>query len=170
MGNCADARSGGSTSASGVRGLSLLTSRFVVTPAALRGYLLEEALAWLLRGSGYRLIPDAAEDPFELVVHAGALHVRGRGAMHQVDVLGELLFTPAFSLPVRLFLEAKFTGRCGLQVVRNAHGVLFDVNENYAAGAGGGGPRGAFVTTTPCSPRAASRLKPRSTRSRIRSR
>lgn len=118
-------------------GMGLLASRFVVTPAALRGYLLEEALAWLLRGSGYRLIADATEDPFELVVHAGALHVRGRGAMHQVDVLGELLFTPAFSLPVRLFLEAKFTtGRCGLQVVRNAHGVLFDVNENYTAGAG----------------------------------
>jgi len=26
---------------------------------------------------------------------------------HQVDVWGEFAFTPAFSLPVRLFLEAK---------------------------------------------------------------
>jgi hypothetical protein len=30
----------------------------VSTPAQLRGYLLEEALAWLLRNSGYRLLVD----------------------------------------------------------------------------------------------------------------
>jgi hypothetical protein len=31
-----------------------------------------------------------------------------RGASHQVDVLGEFALTPAFSLPIRMFLEAKF--------------------------------------------------------------
>src|SRR5689334_14825776 len=60
------------------------------------------------------------------------LRVCGRGTSHQVDVLGEFAFTPAFSLPIRLILEAKFnTPHCGLQVVRNAHSVLHDVNENF---------------------------------------
>jgi hypothetical protein len=49
-----------------------------------------------------------------------------------VDVLGEFAFTPAFSLPIRLFLEAKFTrNKCHLPVVRNAHGVIHDINENF---------------------------------------
>jgi hypothetical protein len=58
--------------------------------------------------------------------------VRGRGAIHQVDVLGEFALTPAFSLPIRLFLEAKYYRTpCELNVVRNAHGVIHDVNENF---------------------------------------
>lgn len=98
----------------------------------LRGYLLEEALAWLLRNAGYRLLTDASQDPDELTTHRGALCVQGRGATHQVDVLGEFALTPAFSLPIRLFLEAKFYHTpCGLNVVRNAHGVIHDVNENF---------------------------------------
>lgn len=79
------------------------------TPAQLRGYLLEEALAWLLRNSGYRLLVDQSQDPDELVLNGNGLCVKGRGAEHQVDVLREFAFTPAFSLPIRLFLEAKFT-------------------------------------------------------------
>ncbi|MGW7423516.1 hypothetical protein ACWGJB_26350 [Streptomyces sp. NPDC054813] len=100
--------------------------------SALRGYLLEEALAWLLRHSGYRLLVDERQDRAELTGAGGALRVRGRGAVHQVDVLGEFAFTPAFSLPIRLFLEAKYyREKCRLEVVRNAHGVLHDVNENF---------------------------------------
>jgi hypothetical protein len=118
----------------------------VVRASALRGYLLEEALAWLLRGSGYRLLTDATGEP-ELIAHGQELLVRGRGAAHQVDVLGELLFTPAFSLPIRLFLEAKFAGRMGLSVVRNAHGVVFDVNENYVPRAAGKRPERRYRYT-----------------------
>ncbi|HET9015771.1 MAG TPA: hypothetical protein VFN57_09245 [Thermomicrobiaceae bacterium] len=104
----------------------------MIAVSTLRGYLLEEVLAWLLRGSGYRFLDNAAQDPDELIEKGGALRVRGRGATHQVDVLGELMFTPAFSLPVCLFLEAKFTdGACGLGIVRNAHGVLHDVNQRH---------------------------------------
>ncbi|MCF2525906.1 restriction endonuclease [Yinghuangia soli] len=104
----------------------------MATRAMLRGYLLEEALAWLLRHSGYRLLVNAEQDPEELVSDGGNLRVRGRGAVHQVDVLGEFAFTPAFSLPVRLFLEAKYYRTpCRLEVVRNAHGVIHDVNENF---------------------------------------
>ncbi|MFC9087422.1 hypothetical protein [Nocardiopsis dassonvillei] len=104
----------------------------MATRAVLRGYLLEESLAWLIRSSGYRLLANADQDPVELVSEGSNLSVRGRGAVHQVDVLGEFGFTPAFSLPVRLFLEAKYYKTpCRLQVVRNAHGVLHDVNENF---------------------------------------
>ncbi|MGW0537644.1 hypothetical protein [Streptomyces sp. NPDC003032] len=105
--------------------------------SALRGYLLEEALAWLLRHSGYRLLVDYRQDDAELIGSGGSLRVRGRGAVHQVDVLGEFAFTPAFSLPVRMFLEAKHHSTpCELEVVRNAHGVLHDVNENFMSHAG----------------------------------
>jgi hypothetical protein len=100
--------------------------------AVLRGYLLEEALAWLLRNSGYRLLVDKSQDPEELDMKGGTLLVQGRGAAHQVDVLGEFALTPAFSLPIRMFLEAKFNrGPCDLAIVRNAHGVIHDINENF---------------------------------------
>jgi hypothetical protein len=109
-----------------------------ISTRQLRGYLLEEALAWLMRHGGYDLLVDASQDPDELLMRGSELRVRGRGTSHQVDVLGEFAFTPAFSLPVRLFLEAKhYERKCGLDVVRNAHGVLADVNQNYVAHAGG---------------------------------
>ncbi|MFJ4680295.1 hypothetical protein [Kitasatospora sp. NPDC088783] len=100
----------------------------------LKGYLLEEALAWLLRNSGYRLLTRQSDDRAELTTSQdGSLAVRGRGAQHQVDVLGQFAFVPAFSLPVRMFLEAKsHSQRCGLSIVRNAHGVIHDVNQNFA--------------------------------------
>ena len=41
--------------------------------------------------------------------------MRGRGARHQVDVLGEFAFTPAFSLPIRLFVEYAATDLYQLQ-------------------------------------------------------
>jgi Restriction endonuclease len=103
--------------------------------ATLRGYLLEEVLAWLLRGSGYRLLVDESQDHAELKNGPSGLCVKGRGAEHQVDVLGEFAFTPAFSLPIRLFLEAKFRrDKCDLRVVRNAHGIIHDINENFLRG------------------------------------
>jgi Restriction endonuclease len=109
----------------------------VIPEATLKGYLLEEVLAWMLRGSGYRLLVHERQDPEELSMAGNGLCVKGRGADHQVDVLGEFAFTPAFSLPVRLFLEAKFTRQpCRLPVVRNAHGVIHDINENFTHGPG----------------------------------
>lgn len=101
----------------------------------LRGYLLEEALAWLLRHTGYRLLVHESQDRAELKQEGNGLRVKGRGADHQVDVLGEFAFPPAFSLPIRLFLEAKFTGqKTDLRTIRNAHGVIDDINENFTRG------------------------------------
>jgi hypothetical protein len=108
-----------------------------ITESTLRGYLLEEALAWLLRNTGYRLLVHEDQDRDELEMAGNGLCVRGRGAVHQVDVLGEFAFPPAFSLPIRLFLEAKFTSRrVELATVRNAHGVIHDINENFSRGPG----------------------------------
>lgn len=107
----------------------------------LRGYVLEEALARLIGASGYRLLVDPAQDPESLVGGAHGPLVRGRGTDHQADVLGQLLWVPAFSLPIRLFVEAKFTTqRVGLHAVRNAHGVIDDVNQRYRTETGSGLP------------------------------
>jgi Restriction endonuclease len=108
----------------------------MITPEALRGYVLEELLARLLRTSGYRLLVSAKQDAEALMQGKHGLLVRGRGANHQADVLGELVLPTPFSLPVRLFVEAKYRHRrVGLQEVRNAHGVVHDINEQYASAA-----------------------------------
>jgi hypothetical protein len=105
----------------------------MVSQAALRGYLLEEVIARLLCASGYRLLVHEDQDPVELANGRHGLLVRGRGSVHQADVLGEFFYTPAFSLPIRLFVEAKYRNHpTGLLDVRNAHGVVHDVNENYS--------------------------------------
>ncbi|MER5443997.1 hypothetical protein, partial [Streptomyces sp. NPDC002790] len=49
---------------------------------------------------------------------------------HQVDALGQFRYVPPFSLPVRLFVEAKYVAtKVQLHTVRNGHGVIHDVNE-----------------------------------------
>ena len=104
-----------------------------VSRDTMRGYVLEELLAYLIRNTGYRLLVDSSQDPVELEDRANGLVVRGRGGLHQVDVLGELAWIPAFTFPLRLVVEAKARGhRCGIDVVRNAVGVLTDVNQNYS--------------------------------------
>src|SRR5439155_12961151 len=58
------------------------------------------------------------------------LVVKGRGANHQADALGQLNWIPAFTYPLRLFVEAKYRdGVTGLPTVRNAVGMLLDVNQ-----------------------------------------
>ena len=97
----------------------------------LRGYILEEVLAYLIRNAGYELLVDARQDSRELVRGRAGLAVRGRGADHQADVLGELGWIPAFTYPLRLFAEAKFRkAKTGIPTVRNAIGVVLDVNQN----------------------------------------
>jgi hypothetical protein len=105
----------------------------MISPAALSGYLLEEVLAKMLASSGYRLLVDAEQDHDALTVGKHGLLVHGRGADHQADALGDLAVPIPFSLPVRLFLEAKFKGQpVGLTDVRNALAVVTDVNERYS--------------------------------------
>ncbi|MFF1416128.1 hypothetical protein [Streptomyces sp. NPDC058280] len=68
----------------------------MVAESVLRGYLLEEVLAWLLRSSGYELLSEADEqekDPARKVLaqRNNGLAVRGSGAWHQADALGQFL-------------------------------------------------------------------------------
>ena len=110
--------------------------------ATLKGYVLEEAIARLLAKNGYRLLTDEQQDPEALTHGPHGLLVRGRGSDHQADALGDLLIPVPFSLPVRLFVEAKYRGdSVGLSDVRNALGVLADVNEQYATASGSAGSR-----------------------------
>ena len=98
----------------------------MISEAALKGYLLEEALAWVLSGSGYRLLVHKSQDPGELEDGRNGLCVKGRGAEHQVDVLGEFVATPARS-PCQsgYSWRQSFAARLAdLMRVRNAHGVI----------------------------------------------
>jgi len=102
-----------------------------ISEESLRGYILEEVLAYLIRTTGYELLVDPTQDPRELARRGNGLVVKGRGAVHQVDVLGELKWIPAFTFPLRLIIEAKFRDdKTGIDVVRNAIGVILDVNQN----------------------------------------
>jgi hypothetical protein len=115
--------------------------RTVPTAESLKGYLLEEVLAYLIRNAGYRLLVHPSQDPRELRARANGLVVVGRGGMHQADALGQLLWIPAFTFPIRLFVEAKFRRqRTQIRDVRNAIGVVEDLNQNYSASMGSGGP------------------------------
>ncbi|WP_281289392.1 restriction endonuclease [Nocardia ninae] len=95
--------------------------------------MLEELLARLLQDNGYRLLVAADQDREALKDSGRGLLVRGRGTNHQVDVLGELDLPLPFSLPLRLFVEAKHrSDRTGIEVARNAYGTIRDVNEYYS--------------------------------------
>jgi hypothetical protein len=102
-----------------------------ISPESLAGYILEEMLAYLLRNAGYRLLTDERQDPRELANRHHGLVVRGRGADHQIDVLGELLWVPAFTFPLRLALEAKCRkSKTDIATVRNTVAALLDINQN----------------------------------------
>jgi hypothetical protein len=121
-----------------------------ISPQALAGYILEEMLAYLLRNAGYRLLTDEGQDPHELANRHHGLIVRGRGAEHQVDVLGELLWIPAFTYPLRLVLEAKCRkGKTDIATVRNMVAALLDINQNNmpqrAAAGGAPMPRAKYA-------------------------
>ncbi|MGW3460285.1 hypothetical protein ACWDE9_12075 [Streptomyces olivaceoviridis] len=118
----------------------------MVQERVLRGYLPEEAVARPLRSSGYEVL-SAADDKETNPAHRvlgqrpSGPAVRGRGARHQADALGEFRYVPPSSLPVRLFVEAESTGRnVRLSRVRNGHGVVHDVNENVVTSVHGADP------------------------------
>jgi len=104
-----------------------------IAPGVLKGYLLEEIVAYLIKNAGYRLITDVQTDPHDLALMGNGLQVRGRGGYHQADVLGELSWAPAFGNPIRLFIEAKWKGngrgKVGIPETRHAVGILQDVNQ-----------------------------------------
>lgn len=105
----------------------------MISQSALAGFVLEELLASLMQSAGYRLLTHKSQDSLELKhSRSGDLLVQGRGGVHQADVLGEFTVVPAFSYPLRLFVEAKARGaRVRLPVIRNAVGTINDINEGW---------------------------------------
>jgi hypothetical protein len=101
----------------------------VMTAEQLKGYLLEEALAYLIRCSGFKLITTTNYEK-NLRLRGNGLQIKGRGGWHQADVLGRLAIIPAFTFPMRLFIEAKYKGKhkLGVSIVRNAIGTIVDLN------------------------------------------
>jgi len=103
----------------------------------VKGVILEEFVLRLLSSAGYRVL-GGSEDAADVKKASGGLYLQGRGDWHQTDALVAYDHTPAFIYPIRLIVEAKAysrnsrnQGRVGLNVIRNAVGVLKDVNENY---------------------------------------
>lgn len=102
----------------------------MLVPAA-RGVILEELVLHLLSLVGYRIV--VAGEEGTRGGHSG-LEVRGRGEWHQIDALAAFDRTPAFMYPLRLMVEAKCYARTrpvGIEVARNAVGVLKDISENF---------------------------------------
>lgn len=101
----------------------------------IHSMLLEEALLYLLEVSGYRTVESAVvngkRDPTLQDSPAG-LEVLGRGGVHQIDTVADLVIAQPFSSPQRLLLEAKFrTQKTGIDAIRNAIGILKDINEYW---------------------------------------
>ena len=104
----------------------------------IRGALLEEACIYLLRQTGFKIVDDDPSDPTVTTGHNG-LQIKGRGERHQADALGQFLIPMPFGHPERLIVEAKFRSSrsVGIDVVRNAVGVLKDVDEYFLPDRGG---------------------------------
>ena len=91
---------------------------------------MEEIVLRLLENAGYRILNE--NDGEEIRKGRSGLELQGRGEWHQVDALVTHDFTPSFIYPIRLIVEAKaYKGPVNIAVIRNAVGVLKDVNENY---------------------------------------
>jgi hypothetical protein len=109
----------------------LLWNRDMATIPQIRGMLLEEALLYLLRVSGYRIVEYNDSDP---TLHDGpsGLEVKGRGGRHQIDAIAEFAVAHPFSHPQRLLVEAKCYAESypiGIDKIRHAVGVLKDIQE-----------------------------------------
>ncbi len=112
---------------------------FSFKKSQIKGVVFEEFVLRLLAKTGYRIIEDS-NSAYDIRNGHNGLQLQGRGEWHQTDALVAYDHTPAFIYPIRLIVEAKAyslsspnKGKIGINVVRNAVGVLKDVNENYFA-------------------------------------
>ena len=105
----------------------------MATIYAIKALLLEEVLLNLLKDSGY--IPvNSTENDSTLKDGSAGIEVKGRGWNHQIDAIADFAISPPFSYPIRLLLEAKFYANpIGIDIIRNAVGVLKDVDEFWVS-------------------------------------
>lgn len=100
----------------------------------IRGALLEELLLYLLRASGYITVEKIQPDDETLRDGGAGLELLGRGGVHQIDAIADFVISPPFSNPQRLLIEAKcLDNNVGIGIVRNAVGVLKDVEEYWVS-------------------------------------
>ena len=98
-----------------------------------KGYILEESVKKILKKQGYDKIPPNIQNYYNVEKGVGGdLKIKGRGAKHQIDALGQFGYPIPFVYPIRLLTEAKcLDDPVGIGVVRNFVGVLKDISENY---------------------------------------
>jgi hypothetical protein len=88
--------------------------------AQAKGYYLEEIVRELMRDSHF------------VDVQTG--NIEGRGADHEIDSYGSLMFSIPFVYPVRLISEIKWFKPnvvVGLGRIRDFVGVILDISQNY---------------------------------------
>ena len=103
----------------------------MATIGQIRGMLLEEAVLHLLTRAGYNTVDKPGTDK-TLTRGPAGLEVKGRGCDHQIDAIADFAVVPPFVRPQRLLVEAKcYSKRVGVDVIRNAVGVLKDVSEYF---------------------------------------
>lgn len=101
----------------------------------IRGALLEELLLHFLRKTGYKIISEVGTD-ITLQNGPAGIQIKGRGGNHQIDAIADSVISHPFSHPQRLLVEAKCyegTYKVGIDIVRNAVGVLKDVCEYWTS-------------------------------------
>lgn len=104
------------------------------TISHIRDMLLEESILYLLRESGYRPTGDEAESDPTLRRSPEGLGVVGRGEVHHLGTVADFIPPRPFAPPQRLLLEARLyadSTPLDLPLVRQAAGILKDVNENW---------------------------------------
>ena len=104
----------------------------MLTNNQVKGKILEQLLKVYLEKQGYTIIHKNMRKYYGIKEDSIGLLVKGRGAWHQIDVLGQFQFQIPFIYPLRLICEAKcWKKKVDLPVVRNFASVLKDISENY---------------------------------------
>lgn len=100
-----------------------------MTSGQIKGSLLEYLIRRLLSNCGFTTVKTDGHYVYAQN-GSGLFFINGKGAAHDADVLMDPPFQMPFSYPSRLLFECKAYGnKVGLDVIRNALGLRYDINE-----------------------------------------
>jgi len=100
-----------------------------MTAGQVKGALLEYIVRTLMQDCGFSGVRPDGHYIFEQA-GTGLFFINGKGAAHDADVLMEPPIQMPFSYPSRLLFECKsYDKTIGLDVIRNALGLRYDINE-----------------------------------------
>lgn len=100
-----------------------------MTAGQLKGTLLEYIVRRLLQNCGFTSVKPDGHYVFAQTGN-GLFYINGKGAAHDADTLMEPPIQMPFSYPSRLLFECKsYEKSIGLNVIRNALGLRYDINE-----------------------------------------